>query len=704
MATQKSSPARKGGGAARRVEKERRQFRTLLAINPNYFGNLPDSAFELVKKIVGNTRYEELTCVGYNPHRVTLEATVEVKRPVGYGGGLCTDGSEEYVRFYVDFGSGWNDVGLVATKVHDLPTGEDCAGANIHPLTYVVSLPFDPKKLFCWRPQLPRVRAILSWEVEPPPDQPDWSPIWGNVRECHVQIDKSKLLIAVVEAMAMATDTAIPPDLLEQLEEIKDLPLPLPDPPPLEIAPLADLYKKPAKAKTKKTAFSVEPHRFGFAKLNTFVASPTLGETEYEIAAQPWKDLGLELGDLVVQLDKTKGNVAYEELECLGLDNNRDQLAATYRVKKRTGYSGGLCSAGSNEYVAFWADWQNKCKWTYLGTVRVKAYDFDELPEGGLCYTAILPVDLSKVQRPCRRRVIGRVRAVLSWNSPPSTVDPNAVPHWGNRIDTHVQVRPGRRVTKVFPNMTVVGGIAVEDIHDVTGLTKPGARFVDTGLKADYLDRTCPFGRRVVIRGLQFPGHRYRVQVREVGDVAWTTLTRKIWVTPVFGAGSFHYAHSDGYFKYLSHWQNFAGILAYFDTSGDAMWDIRLQIEGLAGQVDQRVQLDNTRPDASIEITSGPGSCGMFTPGTTIMGKFVARDLYFRNYGLTVKGHPSANTPSPGSGSVQTSPAGDVWKLNTTGMAECGYVIEVVAHDRSILNSIASHHRTSASVGFCITK
>ena len=106
------------------------------------------------------------------------------------------------------------------------------------------------------------------------------------------------------------------------------------------------------------------------------------------------------LGAAVAALDKTKADVSYEELECLGLEYNLDRLVATFRVKKPNGFSGGLCSKGSLEYVAFWADWEDTCDWTYLGTVTVNTHDIP-IPAGGLSYSAILPVDLSKVRRPC---------------------------------------------------------------------------------------------------------------------------------------------------------------------------------------------------------------------------------------------------------------------------------------------------------------
>jgi hypothetical protein len=41
----------------RAVEVERAEFKHLLMKNPNYFGNLPESPFKEVKKIVGNIKY-----------------------------------------------------------------------------------------------------------------------------------------------------------------------------------------------------------------------------------------------------------------------------------------------------------------------------------------------------------------------------------------------------------------------------------------------------------------------------------------------------------------------------------------------------------------------------------------------------------------------------------------------------------------------
>src|SRR6516164_3890550 len=114
-----SPPARRKAGSAPtqpqktvRLPKERAEFKRLVATNPNYFGNLSESEFEPVKVIAEDTAYEQLTCIGFNPQLNMLEGIVQIKLPQGYDGSLCFAGSTEYVRFYIDYGGGWQDLGL----------------------------------------------------------------------------------------------------------------------------------------------------------------------------------------------------------------------------------------------------------------------------------------------------------------------------------------------------------------------------------------------------------------------------------------------------------------------------------------------------------------------------------------------------------------------------------------------------------------
>ena len=173
---------------------------------------------------------------------------------------------------------------------------------------------------------------------------------------------------------------------------------------------------------------------------------------------------------------KIAANVKYEHLTCVAYNPAKHLLEATIAIKLPSGHSGDLCQKGSFEHAAFWADWDDMCKWTYLGMVEVNVHDLD-IPRGGLCYSAILPVNLAEHRRSCKEPEIGRVRAVLSWSVPPSTMDPDDLQYWGNRVDTHVQIKPGEPINPNKPEARIrnLGGIPVEDISTGdTGLTNAG--------------------------------------------------------------------------------------------------------------------------------------------------------------------------------------------------------------------------------------
>ena len=63
---------------------------------------------------------------------------------------------------------------------------------------------------------------------------------------------------------------------------------------------------------------------------------------------------------------------------------------------------------------------------TYLGTVAVAAHDYITMPAGGLSYAAVLPARRQRLPAAVHEPGLHRVRAVLSWNTPPSTTDPDA--------------------------------------------------------------------------------------------------------------------------------------------------------------------------------------------------------------------------------------------------------------------------------------
>jgi hypothetical protein len=172
--------------AVQEVEKERQHFTELLLENPNYFGTLPGSKLTVVQQIQYDTRYEQLECVGALPEENIISATFKVKLPYGFNGGLCTPGSHEYIRFFIDWDNDGDytdfdeDLGLVSVNVHDIQE------AKKSPLCYAACKSFKSPRSNCQDPLVVKARAILSWQV--PPTGPSFIPPWGNVMECWIQI------------------------------------------------------------------------------------------------------------------------------------------------------------------------------------------------------------------------------------------------------------------------------------------------------------------------------------------------------------------------------------------------------------------------------------------------------------------------------------------------------------------------------------
>lgn len=681
-----------GKGANELAQREARQhFRTLLAINPNYFGNLADKAAQPVLPIQSNTFYEEIGCVGYHPQQAFLEAVLYVKQASGYNGTVCAGGSLEYVRFYLSFdhGATWQDQGLVSVRVWDVPEGTE----GDKRLEYAVSLQVAPRRKFCRRNPLIQARAILSWNDPPPANQPGWVPVWGETQDATIQVEPYRWVF--------------PHDLLDlvkvkpspEIAELVDLDTPLPlKKPMLGASELVRLYQDKG----------VPVHRFAFKELMQFSLQPAALES---LTAALGPDIKLDL-DLVQVLFPTDGDTSYEELTCIGLDPNLpDTLVGVIRVKKSAGYSGGPCTAGNREHVTWWADFDGNGSFeTCLGTSHVTVYDL-EVPPQGVHYAVRLPVDLSAWRTRCEKgpRLV-RIRAILSWNTPVACANPRHVPTWGNREETVVHIAPEGIIVGTPGKIAILGGIPTQHIDDVTGLTTPDAVFALNNTAPDSAGRPCPFSGRVTVQGVPLTGHSYVVEVSPDGSV-WTPVLTDLVVTDQHGNTSVHKADpATRRFDYLPFTSNVNALLAIWHSPDDALWQVRLRVfagaTAVGGPDVHRVQLDNTSPVATIEIVTGTGNCGKFEIGTALTGNFVARDAYLGSYSLVVEPHvndPGEAEPAPKTGTVQTPPApGANWTLNTAGMQACGYVIRLTVRDRAIVNSQSVGRHAGATAGFCL--
>ena len=702
-----------------RFEKERGQFRALLLTNPNYFGNLKVSQFPPVLSVKNDTTYEELCSVGFQPQLNQLEAVVHVKQPTGYGGGICSNGTPEYVRFYVSYDGGatWHDLGIASFTAYNIPEGT----TGSRRLEYAVTMPFDPRRQRCRFPNLAQVRAILSWNDPPPANTPDHDPVWGNVHDTHIQIEPYRGQINWADILATAK---IPKEFLDDIDLAQ--PLKAVEPKTLNVAELQALYRNKG----------VEPHRFALPELHKLINQPSSAASLMDVASPGvLQGLGIDLSDIIGSLFPTDGNTRYEELECIGLDPNLDLLTGVIRVKLPSGYSGGLCTNGSREYVTFWADFNNNGTFeTCLGTTSVTVYDIADMPKEGLEYAVFLPVNLTQYRQPCEEgpRVV-RIRAIMSWQVAPPCGNPNYVPVWGNREETLIHIKPGPSVPPGthMPFIETVGSMHVADIDMTTGLASGPAAL------AGFTANDSPFGGEVILTGhIAYPPDisngattlKYRVWVWKVGDPpqrlnnaftigrsqllngVWSTLSDVTQSTDINDFYEYREDLTDGFGNPMIF--VVGNVLARWQTGGqNGLWRIQIEVDNSAGpnwfSNVVTVKLDNTAAVPSIAITSGGGNCADFTVGDVIEGTYSVTDEHFGSLSLSV---------SPGLGGTFTAPAplpraypivpttgeAGTWKLDTTGMPRCGYVIVLGARDRTIVNSGSVGFYSQDVVGLCL--
>ena len=720
-------------------ERERERFLPFLLTNPNYFGNLQNSPLKPVKKILSNRSYEELKCVGFNPQLNRLEGVVWIKRPTGYHGGICTSGSMEYVSFFLSYdnGANWLPQGTASFPVYDVP--------GSHPLEYAVSLVIQPDRKFCFVNNLPLVRAILSWST--PPAGPSTIPVWGNVVETRIQIEGFRLIVDLPDLLQEA-QVKFPPAIAGLVSETATVKLQAP-----KALTAAELKREYANSK-------VPAHRFLHNSIKKAVQNPA----KLTEMSEYFTGLGIDLGTMIGALDSTNGNTDYEQLECIGLDEGTgllDALVGTISIKLPAGYLGNPCSAGSKEYVAFWIDWGSG--WQWAGTSSVTVYDIAAIPKEGLSYAVYQPVDLNSHRKSCGHGpVTAKVRAILSWDTPPPSFNPDHVPVWGNRLETLVLVNPGvtSKVGDFTPYLTSICNVPICSIDQTSGWAYPGTE-----------DK--PFGASVSIYGY-IPGAplfswplppmpKYQITVQQIDTLTSTLLGSPQILTDPFGVSvtqeigggpvtNFPLPQNavGGYFTYQdtnpspAGWRIISpqGVLGVWNTGGKTgtwlisvtAWDATLTTSYPAGSVHCLldgttrqgvvIDLDQLAPVPSLDIVGympggvGPcipaANCQTFTIGDVICGTYSVTDEHLGGFSLNAE-----PTPSPSSGFTIDGVSGNglaypnpllplggtksgVWTYNTAGLPACGYTIQLFTNDRTIVDCITDWQDNSKFRGFCL--
>jgi len=483
MAVQKNPNATAGAGALA-VIPERASFKTLLLSNPNYFGTFPKLGGPVVKAKAFDTQYEQLMCLGLNPQQDRLEAVVNIKQHSGYDTDACGAGSLEYVRFFVQQGATWVDLGSTSFNVYNLAT-------TPLPLSYSTSVAFDEPGKFCLTENILNVRAILSWGIEPPAGDPTFTPPWGNVVNARVQVAPSLFYEVPIATLISEGLVTVSAEALAEIDVTQTLPAkPLA---PLGFADLQNLY----------AGTNVPASRFGFVDALKAIDAPILQSLPAAAsvnAAKAAKAIpsasiaklaaGAQLGAILSAIEEAAGNTTYEELTCAGYNPQTRELEGVIQIKLNAGYSGGLCTAGSTEYVSFFAYVGGV--WQSLGTATVNVHDLAAVTPGNPLMYAVYRIS-NFTEMPCQDLTGVPLRAILSWQTAPT--GPDFVPVWGNVLNTNVQPIIGAAGEGEQIRLMRIGGVTIEYIHDSDHLAYPSS------VAGDCQGFHSPFGGEQIVEG-----------------------------------------------------------------------------------------------------------------------------------------------------------------------------------------------------------
>jgi len=714
MSTNQTSAT--GGNA--NLDPLRKDMQLHLLQNPNYFGTLKDA--EIVKKfppilILGENQvfYEQLNCIDYNPETRVLGATIQIKQETGYNGTWCTGGSKEYVRFYLDYtNSGtWVDVGLGQVAVHDHDFTDN--------LCYYAQVVIQPEKLSCcFQPAiLPKVRAILSWNIVPPPNTPNYPVVWGNMKEAHIQMAPSTsvmcdIAVGVKELQNVdLSEKVLHPSFLESyVPHLNATQVKPAIKPPAVLAELVKSYDN-INHQSRLVTHSVDIVKLAHHDQNAYLQAQKLF-------------VNYNLQDIIKNITGQKYNTTYETITCVSLNSDLNELHATVTTKLKLGYIGGLCTAGSKEYVAFYLDFGSG--YQYMGTSSVDVHDIPTNPTDGLNYDVSLNVNLDKHRKQWCAMGKAKILGILSWNTPPTPNDPNYTAVWGDRRECNIEIKPlpqGVQPGTMVPFMEKVGGMVVTDINNVTGLATSSTG--STSLAGAY---ESPFYNAITIIGRIFnasPGTKYRFKISTPGSAVVPLLVNQVVQTDTLGVISAPITlvpDAQGWMDYLATNPNIAIVgdqIGLFYTGAEGMYSIGIELKDPSNTIitgnTVHIWCDNQSPNVSINITTGGGDCADFTIGETISGYYTMTDEHASSFSIFVtpdKGAlvgvdgavpvaTSAGLSYPGGGLPATGKSGS-FTINTAGVPKCGYNVWIYASDRTIVNSSYVGLTSNTVQGFCL--
>lgn len=282
----------------------------------------------------------------------------------------------------------------------------------------------------------------------------------------------------------------------------------------------------------------------------------------------------------------------------------------------------------------------------------------------------------------------------------PSTTDPNKLEYYGNRVDTHIQIKPGIALDPNNPLalFTIIGGIDVDHVDNATGLTKPNSVFAFNALP---VPTGAPFGGEIVINGPSFPGFKYKFKITNLNDGTSYYLNNSLatvgWSpVPPYSPWFTQVPDANHYYNFLPLTQNLLNVLARFTPGTEDQFLVEMEIDTVPGVFSKTIQMDNTWPVIQIQVDDG-GDCTHYKKGDTITGHYYVYDknILSWSFGCTWGGNASgtSNTPAlPGTGFSIVTPD-DAYP--------CGGV-SLSANDKTIVDSQALRTTVHTSYNICL--
>jgi hypothetical protein len=117
-------------------------------------------------------------------------------------------------------------------------------------------------------------------------------------------------------------------------------------------------------------------------------------------------------------------DTAYECISRLSYDLEPGRICAAIHVKQSTGYSSEMLFQGSKEFVRFYQSYDGGSKWQDLGMRFVTVADAHRSEPLG-CEVTLAHTSANE---PIPTGVRRKIRAILSWNSPPPVGEPSWKP------------------------------------------------------------------------------------------------------------------------------------------------------------------------------------------------------------------------------------------------------------------------------------